>query len=72
MLLRSAYSGQANSCAKSMVPMRGFCQGMLSALSSLSAEQTAKFGNAAELSKVQHMRHFFTTVERMLRSVFEC
>jgi hypothetical protein len=52
-----------------MVPIRGFCQGMLSAL---SAEQTAKFGNAAELSKVQHMRHFFTTVKRMLRSVFEC
>jgi hypothetical protein len=55
-----------------MVPMRGFCQAMLPSLSSLSAEQTAKFGNAAELSKVQHMRHFFTAVERMLRSVFEC
>jgi hypothetical protein len=51
-----------------MVPIRGFCQGMLSAL---SAEQTARFGNAAEICEGQHLRHFFTASERMFRSVFE-
>jgi hypothetical protein len=40
-------------------------------LSPLSASQTARFGNAAEISEGQHLRHFFTASERMLRSVFE-
>jgi hypothetical protein len=51
-----------------MVPMTGFCHWMLSAL---SASQTARFGNAAEISEGQHMRHFFTASERMFRSVLE-
>jgi hypothetical protein len=66
MLLRSAYSGQAAFRAESMVPMTGFCHSLLSAL---SASQTARFGNPAEISKVQHRRHFFTAVEWRLRFV---
>jgi hypothetical protein len=48
--------------------MTGFCHRMLSAL---SASQTARFGNAAEISEGQHRRHFFTASERMFRSVLE-
>jgi hypothetical protein len=65
MLLGSAYSGQAASRAESMVPMTGFCHWMV------SASQTARFGNAAEISKVKHRRHFFTASERMFRSVLK-